>query len=124
MEIELVSQPDGAITSVLCVTDGSVGFNEEGLAAEAQGGSLAAFQQLFESCESKVFRVARRIARSREDGEDIMQDAFVQAYKSLPSFRGESRFCTTTGSLANATTRTLCTALWPRRRGRMTSTRK
>jgi RNA polymerase sigma-70 factor (ECF subfamily) len=41
-----------------------------------------------------VFRVAERIADSREDAEEIMQDAFVQAYKSLSRFRGDSRFYT------------------------------
>lgn len=41
-----------------------------------------------------MFRVARRIARTYEDAEEIMQDAFVQAYKNLCNFRGESRFYT------------------------------
>ena len=77
-----------------CVTAGSVAFNEEYLVAEAQRGSRAAFQQLVERYESRVFRVAERIAHSREDAEEIMQDAFVQAYKNLSRFRGDSRFCT------------------------------
>jgi RNA polymerase sigma-70 factor, ECF subfamily len=94
MEIEMVSQPNDAITSVLCVTEGSAEFDEEQLVAEAQGGSLAAFEQLVECYQSKVFRVARRIARTYEDAEEIMQDAFVQAYKNLPRFRGDSRFYT------------------------------
>jgi RNA polymerase sigma-70 factor, ECF subfamily len=94
MEIEMVSQQDGAIPSVLCATEGLAEFNEEQLVAEAQGGSLDAFQQLVECYESKVFRVARRITRSYEDAEEVMQDAFVQAYKNLCNFRGESRFYT------------------------------
>jgi RNA polymerase sigma-70 factor, ECF subfamily len=93
MEIE-VSQPDGPITAGLCATEGLLEFNEERLVAEGQGGSLAAFQQLVECYGPKVFRVARRVARSHEDAEEIMQDAFVQAYKNLPNFRGESRFYT------------------------------
>ena len=91
MQVEPVSQPTGAITYPSCATGGSVAFNEERLIAEAQGNSGAAFQQLVERYESRVFRVAERIAHSREDAEEIMQDAFVQAYKNLSRFRGDSR---------------------------------
>lgn len=94
MEIEIASQSDSAITSALCVTEGSAEFNEEQLVREAQDGSLDAFQQLVKCHEAKVFRVARRIAPSYEDAEEIVQDAFVQAYKNLRNFRGESRFYT------------------------------
>lgn len=94
MEMEMVGQLDSAIMGVLCVTEGSAELNEEQLVAEAQSGSQDAFQQLVEWYESKVFRVARRIARTYEDAEEIMQDAFVQAYKNLCNFRGESRFYT------------------------------
>jgi RNA polymerase sigma-70 factor, ECF subfamily len=94
MEMAMVSLPDGGMANALCVTGGSAGFDEEHLVAEARGGSLAAFEQLVECHESKIFRVARRIARSYEDAEDIMQEAFVQAYKNLSNFRGESRFYT------------------------------
>lgn len=94
MQVESVSQPTGAITYQPCATGGSVAFNEERLVAEARGKSRAAFQQLVERYESRVFRVAERIAHSREDAEEIMQDAFVQAYKNLARFRGDSRFYT------------------------------
>jgi RNA polymerase sigma-70 factor, ECF subfamily len=94
MQVEPASQPTGAITYPPCATGGSVAFNEERLVAEAQRESRAAFQQLVERYESRVFRVAERIAHSREDAEEIMQDAFVQAYKNLSRFRGDSRFYT------------------------------
>ena len=94
MEIAMVSQPDSAITSLFGGREGSAELDEERLVAEVQGGSLDAFRQLVECYESKVFRVARRIARTYEDAEDIMQDAFVQAYRNLSNFRGESRFYT------------------------------
>ncbi len=94
MQAVPVSQPTGAITYPPCATGGSVAFNEERLVAEAQRESRAAFQQLVERYESRVLRVAERIAHSREDAEEIMQDAFVQAYKNLSRFRGDSRFYT------------------------------
>ena len=94
MQAEPVSQPTGAITYPPCAIGDSLAFNEERLVAEAQLKSRAAFQQLVERYESRVFRVAERIAHSREDAEEIMQDAFVQAYKNLSRFRGDSRFYT------------------------------
>lgn len=42
--------------------------------------------------ETRIFRIAQRIAHSREDAEDIKQNAFVQAFKIPPRFRGDSRF--------------------------------
>ena len=94
MQFELVSKTTEAITYPPCVTSGPAAFNEEHLVAEAQRGSSVAFQQLVKRYESRVFRVAERIAHSREDAEEIMQDAFVQAYKNLTRFRGDSRFYT------------------------------
>src|SRR6185503_8006397 len=35
-----------------------------------------------------------RIVRTRDDAEEVAQDAFVRAWRALPSFRGESRFGT------------------------------
>jgi RNA polymerase sigma-70 factor, ECF subfamily len=94
MEMAIVSQPDSAIAGLFCVTEDSAEFNEGRLVGEAQRGSFDAFRQLVERYESKVLRVARRMVRTREDAEDIMQDAFVQAYRNLSNFRGESRFYT------------------------------
>lgn len=67
---------------------------DEILVAQAKGGSVTAFEHLVERYETRVFRLAQTIARSREDAEEIMQDTFVQAFKNLPGFRGDSRFYT------------------------------
>lgn len=72
----------------------SFACDELALVEEAKSGSLAAFNQLVEHCEARVFRVAQSIARNREDAEEVMQNAFVQAFKNLAHFRGESRFYT------------------------------
>lgn len=94
MQVAPVSQPAGTITFPPCATGGLVAFNEELLIAKPQRKSHAAFQQLVERYESTVFRVAQRIAHSREDADEITQDAFVQAYENLSRFRGDSRFYT------------------------------
>jgi len=41
-----------------------------------------------------AFTIAFKIVRNREDAEEIAQDAFVKAYQSLRSFKGESKFST------------------------------
>jgi RNA polymerase sigma-70 factor (ECF subfamily) len=68
--------------------------SDETLVTAAKGGSRTAFEQLIERYQGRVFRVARRLAQSREDAEEITQDAFVQAFKNLSGFRGASRFYT------------------------------
>jgi RNA polymerase sigma-70 factor (ECF subfamily) len=69
-------------------------FNEQALVEEAKSGSVAAFDRLVEHYEARVLHVAQSIARNREDAEEVMQNAFVQAFKNLSHFRGDSRFYT------------------------------
>jgi RNA polymerase sigma-70 factor, ECF subfamily len=69
-------------------------FDEQALVEEAKSGSVAAFDRIVEHYEARVFRVAQSIARNREDAEEVMQNAFVQAFKNLANFRGDSLFNT------------------------------
>jgi RNA polymerase sigma-70 factor, ECF subfamily len=94
MQTAILSQPAEAIINSFHAVETSFGLSDEQLVAKAQAGSFDAFQRLVERYESKVFRVAKSIARCREDAEEVMQDAFVQAYKNLSRFRGDSRFYT------------------------------
>ena len=92
MEAAPKSQLDSVTPSLGTVN--SVECNDDSLVAAAKGGSSTAFEQLVERYEERVFRVARRVAPSREDAEEITQDAFVQAFKNLSRFRGDARFYT------------------------------
>jgi RNA polymerase sigma-70 factor, ECF subfamily len=94
MQTELLSRTFDAVINVPHTVECSVELGEERLVAEAQHGSVEAFQILVSRYESRIFRLAERIVHSREDAEEVMQDAFVQAYKNLPRFRGDSRFYT------------------------------
>src|ERR1700733_2870610 len=69
-------------------------YDEHALVEAAKSGSLAAFDQLVKPYEARVFRVAQSIVRNREDAEEVMQNAFVQAFKNLANFRGDSLFYT------------------------------
>lgn len=57
-------------------------------------GDLAAFEQLVRKYEKKMFNIAFRITGNYEDAGEIVQDAFVSAYRGMGSFRGAARFST------------------------------
>jgi RNA polymerase sigma factor (sigma-70 family) len=69
-------------------------WSEEQLIAAAKTGKRAPFGELCERHVKKVFRVAHRITRNREDAEDAVQDCFLSAFVHLKGFDGRSRFAT------------------------------
>lgn len=68
--------------------------DEPVLVASARSGDSAAFDELLNRYEDKIFRLTRNITGNREDAEDAMQDAFLKAFTHLSDFHGESRFYT------------------------------
>ena len=52
------------------------------------------FAQLVQRYQSYVFTLVHRFTDNREDAEEISQDVFVKAYRSLADFRGEAKFST------------------------------
>lgn len=64
------------------------------LIAEAQDGSVRAFELLISAHLPQVRRFARAFARSDADVDDLAQEALVKVYKSLRSFRFQSAFKT------------------------------
>jgi RNA polymerase sigma factor (sigma-70 family) len=57
-------------------------------------GDTRIFSELVKRYQNFVFTITLRYTPNREDAEEIAQDAFIKAYKSLSSFRGESKFST------------------------------
>ncbi len=68
--------------------------DEEPLVARAAGGDVAAFRQLYERHRGDVARLVYRMLGARADFEDVIQEVFVQVYRSLKDFRGQSKFST------------------------------
>lgn len=66
---------------------------DETLAARAAAGDDAAFESIVHRYQARVFRLACRLT-SETDAPDVLQETFLQVYRHLPSFRGESRFGT------------------------------
>lgn len=67
---------------------------ERELVASAQAGDLDAFGELFEIHKNAVYRFVLGYAGSREDAEDVVQEAFCRAWSSISRFRGDSSFLT------------------------------
>jgi RNA polymerase sigma-70 factor (ECF subfamily) len=57
---------------------------------ESGSPTRAAFERLVEEYADRIYNVALRITGNQADAEDSMQDAFLQAYRSWSSFRGQS----------------------------------
>jgi len=60
------------------------------LVARAQGGDLRAFEELVGVYQNRVFSHCYRLTGSYEDAQDLAQDVFIQAYRSLKSFRQDA----------------------------------
>ena len=55
-------------------------------------GNVNAFEALVREYEKNVYNLALRMTGSSEDAYDMSQEAFIKAYNSLASFRGDSKF--------------------------------
>ena len=68
--------------------------SEPVLVTEAKAGSYAAFEELVNRYEKKIYRLGMNITGSPEDAEDVLQETFLKAFEHLPDFREDSRFYT------------------------------
>lgn len=66
----------------------------EELVRAAAAGDADAFAQLVDQYESRVYSLTLRMCGSPEDAADAAQEAFLAAWRGLPSFRGEAGFST------------------------------
>jgi RNA polymerase sigma-70 factor (ECF subfamily) len=64
------------------------------LVERVRQGDQRAFGILVEKYQRKLMRLLSRMVRDQHEVEDIAQEAFIKAYRALPSFRGESAFYT------------------------------
>ena len=69
-------------------------LSDERLVAGAKRGHGTAFDELHKRHALKMFRVAHRITRNREDAEDAVQECFLNAFIHLKTFDGRSKFST------------------------------
>ncbi len=75
-------------------TQRAIARDEDGFLVAAKRGDSAAFEMLCKQSASTAFHIARRMMRSKEDAEDVVQESFQMAFIHLKSFKGSSRFST------------------------------
>lgn len=69
-------------------------ISDQQLVERVQRGDKNAFNLLVQKYQSKVVNLISRYVRNQADVADVAQEAFIKAYRALPSFRGESAFYT------------------------------
>lgn len=76
-----------------CVTAGSVPLGSD-LIARAQEGDSDAFGALFQTHKARIYSVCLRMTSNAAEAEDLTQDAFLQVFRKITKFRGDSAFST------------------------------
>jgi RNA polymerase sigma-70 factor, ECF subfamily len=69
-------------------------LSDEQVVERVLAGDTSLFEILMRRYNQRLFRVARGILTDDAEAEDVMQEAYVRAFRELASFRGEARFAT------------------------------
>jgi RNA polymerase sigma-70 factor (ECF subfamily) len=68
--------------------------SETELVARARTGDLAAYDDLVQRYQQRIYATVYHMTANHEDANDLAQDAFIKAYQALKSFKGGSSFYT------------------------------
>src|SRR6185312_16726829 len=69
-------------------------MSEQELIHTAQAGNVESLSIIYEKYSRRVFNLCLRMIRDRSDAEDLTQDVFVQLFRKIHTFRGQSAFST------------------------------
>src|SRR5438270_10164558 len=64
------------------------------LVTAAKAGDRSAFDELVRATYADTYTLAYRLTGNEEDARDVVQDAYLRAYKGLRRFRGDAQFST------------------------------
>ncbi|MCS6771836.1 MAG: sigma-70 family RNA polymerase sigma factor [Kiritimatiellae bacterium] len=64
------------------------------LVEQARHGDYAAFEELIRRYQRRIYALVYNMTGHREDAEDLVQDVFIKAYRSLDGFKGDASFFT------------------------------
>lgn len=70
------------------------GETEKTVIGKARAGDLNAFSMLYDNYSQNVYSRCLRLTKDPDAAEDLRQDVFIQAWKKISNFRGDSRFST------------------------------
>src|ERR1700727_697756 len=76
------------------------------LIEQTLAGNQQAYADLVKRHQRFVFTLAMRFVKTREDAEEVSQDSFIKAYRSLSAFQGNSKFSTWLYSIVYTTAMT------------------
>jgi RNA polymerase sigma-70 factor (ECF subfamily) len=80
--------------STSCVAVPAAAYDDLTLVHACKDGDVAAFEQLVNRYDARLFSIAQHITHNREDAEDAVQEAFLKAFRKLTQFRENSQFST------------------------------
>jgi RNA polymerase sigma-70 factor (ECF subfamily) len=69
-------------------------MTDESVVRMAQQGDVAAFERIYRLHSRKVYTLCLRMVSDRSEAEDLTQDVFLQLFRKINTFRGESAFST------------------------------
>ncbi|HMK19353.1 MAG TPA: sigma-70 family RNA polymerase sigma factor [Chitinophagaceae bacterium] len=81
----------------------STGLGDNEIISRVLKGEQNAYAELVNRYQAYVFTLVLRMIKTREDAEEVAQDVFIKAYRSLADFRGESKFSTWLYTIASTT---------------------
>jgi RNA polymerase sigma-70 factor (ECF subfamily) len=81
----------------------STGLSDNEIIGKVLNGDQQAYAGLVERYKNYVFTLTMRFTKNREDAEEVSQDIFIKAYRSLADFRGASKFSTWLYTIVNTT---------------------
>jgi RNA polymerase sigma-70 factor (ECF subfamily) len=65
---------------------------EQVLVQRARNGEIGAFRELVELYKKKIYYLSLDLTGNHHDAEDLSQEVFIKAYRSLKNFRGDAKF--------------------------------
>ena len=81
-------------TSTAVARPESAERSDEAVVEQVLGGNTALFELLMRRYNERLYRTARAITRDEREAEDVVQQAYVNAYTNLRQFKGHAQFAT------------------------------
>ena len=94
MTPESILLPGNAFGHVTAAETENTPALDHALAQRAAAGDMPAFEELYERHHRRVYSLCLRMTGNTAEAEDLAQEAFIQLYRKIGSFRGESAFTT------------------------------
>ncbi|MBS0480047.1 MAG: sigma-70 family RNA polymerase sigma factor, partial [Proteobacteria bacterium] len=69
-------------------------LSDDDLVCRARAGDREAFRAIMSRCNQRLFRVARSVLRDDCEAEDVLQDAYLRAFRAIAGFRGDANVLT------------------------------